>query len=119
MPTYAFTCPQGHQFDVFERKISPKLKSKCPTCGKMATRQISGGSGFHLKGSGFYGTDYKSKGESGDKKEREGQKEHKEQKEQKEQKGPEVSGKKDSGTKGEGGASSAPAAPSQPKKDSA
>lgn len=59
MPTYAYTCPQGHEFEVFERKISTKSKAKCPECGKMAARQISGGMGFHLKGSGFYATDYK------------------------------------------------------------
>ncbi|MEX0690299.1 MAG: zinc ribbon domain-containing protein [Gemmatimonadales bacterium] len=59
MPTYSYSCPNGHTFDLFERKISDKLKTKCPTCGKMATRQISAGA-FHLKGSGFYATDYKS-----------------------------------------------------------
>ena len=59
MPTYSYSCPNGHTFDLFERKISDKLKTKCPQCGKMATRQISGGA-FHLKGTGFYATDYKS-----------------------------------------------------------
>ena len=59
MPTYQFRCPNGHDFDKFERKISDKTKAKCPECGKMAERQVSGGLGFHLKGSGFYATDYK------------------------------------------------------------
>lgn len=60
MPTYSFHCPTGHDFDVFERKISSKMKAKCPKCGKIATRQISGGAGLHFKGSGFYITDYKN-----------------------------------------------------------
>lgn len=66
MPTYHYRCPNGHDFDKFERKISEQSKAKCPECGKMATRQISGGMGFHLKGSGFYATDYKpSKSDGG------------------------------------------------------
>jgi len=36
---------------------------KCPTCGKMAERQISGGAGLVFKGSGFYINDYKRAGE--------------------------------------------------------
>lgn len=30
----------------------------CPTCGKTAERQLSGGAGLVFKGSGFYLTDY-------------------------------------------------------------
>ena len=67
MPTYAYLCPAGHEFERFERKISDKSRVKCPTCGKMAQRQISGGAGIHFKGSGFYITDYKRAGEKGEK----------------------------------------------------
>ena len=35
--------------------------AKCPCCGKRAERLISGGSGFILKGKGFYKTDYGNK----------------------------------------------------------
>lgn len=67
MPTYQFACPNGHEFERFERRISDKSRAKCPTCGRMATRQISGGAGLLFKGSGFYITDYKkSGGPSGD-----------------------------------------------------
>lgn len=31
---------------------------KCPDCGEMAERRVSGGSGLLFKGSGFYITDY-------------------------------------------------------------
>ena len=67
MPTYEYICPAGHEFEHFERKISDKSRRKCPECGKMAQRAISGGSGLLFKGSGFYITDYKQSG-SGDKK---------------------------------------------------
>lgn len=57
MPTYEYLCPEGHEFELFQ-KMSDKPRSKCPTCGKLATRKISGGAGLHFKGSGFYITDY-------------------------------------------------------------
>lgn len=57
MPTYEYLCPRGHEFELFQ-KMSDKPRAKCPTCGKPATRQISGGAGLHFKGSGFYITDY-------------------------------------------------------------
>jgi putative FmdB family regulatory protein len=62
MPTYAFRCPQGHQFDHFFRKMSDATQTlPCPTCGQEAIRQMSGGAGLVFKGSGFYATDYKRK----------------------------------------------------------
>ena len=56
MPTYEYICSAGHTFEAFQ-KISERPKSKCPTCGKPATRKISGGAGLVFKGSGFYITD--------------------------------------------------------------
>lgn len=59
MPTYEFRCPDGHVFDRFYRKMSDAVSElPCPTCGKTATRQLSGGAGLVFKGSGFYLTDY-------------------------------------------------------------
>jgi putative FmdB family regulatory protein len=57
MPTYEYACPAGHEFEKFQ-KITEKPRLKCPTCGKLATRKISGGAGLVFKGSGFYITDY-------------------------------------------------------------
>jgi putative FmdB family regulatory protein len=57
MPTYEYQCPEGHEFELFQ-KMSEKPRAKCPVCGKAATRQISGGAGLVFKGSGFYITDY-------------------------------------------------------------
>jgi|SRR6187549_753178 len=57
MPTYEYQCPEGHEFELFQ-KMSEKPRAKCPICGRVATRKISGGAGLVFKGSGFYITDY-------------------------------------------------------------
>ena len=57
MPTYEYQCPEGHEFEKFQ-KMTDKPRAKCPVCGKTAIRKISGGAGLVFKGSGFYITDY-------------------------------------------------------------
>lgn len=57
MPTYEYSCPNGHEFELFQ-KMSDKPRAKCPVCGRPAARRISGGAGLLFKGSGFYITDY-------------------------------------------------------------
>lgn len=57
MPTYDFRCPEGHDFELFLRTTA-RARVKCPECGRLATRRISGGAGLLFKGSGFYITDY-------------------------------------------------------------
>lgn len=59
MPTYEYRCPSGHEFEDFVLKISAaKSELPCPTCGAVAARRMSAGSGLLFKGSGFYITDY-------------------------------------------------------------
>lgn len=59
MPTYEYRCPKGHEFEHFFRSISAAEGAmKCPECGEVAERRISGGTGLLFKGSGFYITDY-------------------------------------------------------------
>src|SRR5687768_3320929 len=59
MPTYEFRCPDGHDFEKFYRSIgAAPTEVACPTCGKVAARQLSAGGGLLFKGSGFYITDY-------------------------------------------------------------
>ncbi len=66
MPTYEFKCPKGHVFEKYYPTITNTRRLKCPKCGKVALRLISGGAGLVFKGSGFYITDYKRKGEKPD-----------------------------------------------------
>jgi putative FmdB family regulatory protein len=63
MPTYEYRCPKGHTFEKFYPRVGGRRRLRCPTCGKMADRLISGGAGLVFKGSGFYATDYKRAGE--------------------------------------------------------
>ncbi|HVH66460.1 MAG TPA: FmdB family zinc ribbon protein [Gemmatimonadales bacterium] len=69
MPTYEYKCPNGHVFEKFYPAMNDNRRVKCPTCGKLAERQISGGAGLVFKGSGFYITDYKRAGEKREHKE--------------------------------------------------
>jgi putative FmdB family regulatory protein len=59
MPTYEYRCPEGHEFELFQRMSDPPV-ALCPTCGLEAARQLSTGAGFLFKGEGFYITDYRS-----------------------------------------------------------
>ena len=63
MPTYEYKCPKGHLFEKFYQTMNNKRHVTCPTCGRKAERQLSGGGGLVFKGSGFYITDYKRAGE--------------------------------------------------------
>jgi putative FmdB family regulatory protein len=60
MPTYEYKCPEGHEFELFQR-MSDEPVATCPECGERARRQFSTGGGFLFKGEGFYITDYRSK----------------------------------------------------------
>lgn len=59
MPTYEYRCPQGHEFEIFQRMSDPP-RAECPECGKSAERLLSAGGGLLFKGEGFYITDYRS-----------------------------------------------------------
>jgi putative FmdB family regulatory protein len=63
MPTYEYKCPKGHLFEKQYPTMNNKRTVTCPTCGRKAERQLSGGGGLVFKGSGFYITDYKRAGE--------------------------------------------------------
>ncbi|MEK9501188.1 FmdB family zinc ribbon protein [Gaopeijia maritima] len=59
MPTYEYRCPEGHEFELFQR-MSDEPGADCPQCGKAAERLLSAGGGLLFKGDGFYITDYRS-----------------------------------------------------------
>ena len=58
MPTYVYKCRDcDNVFEEFQR-ITAEPGAICPACGKEdCARQITGGA-FHLKGSGWYASDY-------------------------------------------------------------
>lgn len=59
MPTYEYRCPNGHEFELFQ-KMSDEPRAECPDCGEESERILSGGAGVLFKGEGFYATDYRS-----------------------------------------------------------
>ncbi len=68
MPIYEYDCPTCGRFEVIQ-KFSDKALEACPHCkekGKKSsvTKALSA-SAFHLKGSGWYKTDYASGSASG------------------------------------------------------
>lgn len=62
MPTYEYQCTKcGIRFELFQ-SMAEKPRSRCPECRGKVERLISGGAGVLFKGSGFYTTDYRSRG---------------------------------------------------------
>jgi len=61
MPTYEYGCQAcGNEWEVTQRITEPPIEV-CPKCGKSsAHRLISAGSGFILKGGGWYSDLYSS-----------------------------------------------------------
>ena len=61
MPIYEYQCSKcGHQTEVWQKITDPPV-TKCEMCnGRM--RKLISQSSFHLKGTGWYVTDYASKG---------------------------------------------------------
>ena len=60
MPIYEYECTKcGHVHEIMQ-KMSDKPLTKCPECSGKLQKMISQSS-FHLKGSGWYVTDYANK----------------------------------------------------------
>jgi putative FmdB family regulatory protein len=61
MPTYEYACSSCHHEWEFEQSIKDAPLTECPSCHQEAARrQISRGTGFILKGSGWYSDLYSS-----------------------------------------------------------
>ena len=64
MPTYEYECPDcNHRFEAVQKIVEDPLKD-CPQCGGNNVRRLISATAFHLKGSGWYKTDYSSSGSS-------------------------------------------------------
>jgi putative FmdB family regulatory protein len=62
MPIYEYRCSEcGQDHEVLQKVSEPPL-TECPACGKPALQKQLSAAGFHLEGSGWYATDFKSSG---------------------------------------------------------
>tara|TARA_B100001093_G_scaffold238089_2_gene228114 strand:+ start:9135 stop:9443 length:309 start_codon:yes stop_codon:yes gene_type:complete len=74
MPIYEYRCSScGFEKEILQ-KISDSTLSKCPACGLSFFKKQISAAAFRLSGSGWYETDFKTKGQrnlsrDGDKKE--------------------------------------------------
>jgi putative FmdB family regulatory protein len=59
MPLYEYECEAGHRFEII-RKFSDPPVEKCPKCGALV-HKVQSAPAFHLKGTGWYITDYAKK----------------------------------------------------------
>ena len=61
MPTYDYRCRAcGRRFEKIQRITEP-AGADCPACGDGACERLITGGTFHLKGSGWYASDYGAK----------------------------------------------------------
>lgn len=61
MPLYEYECAAcGHRFEIIQKFSDSPLES-CPKCGGGPVHKLQSAPAFHLKGSGWYITDYAKK----------------------------------------------------------
>ncbi len=61
MPIYEYQCQAcGEQLDKLQ-KMSDSPLTTCPKCEKETLKRVISSSGFRLKGTGWYETDFKNK----------------------------------------------------------
>ena len=64
MPIYEYRCAAcGYHLEALQKMTEGPLR-KCPDCGKSQLKRLVSASRFRLKGSGWYETDFKNKGET-------------------------------------------------------
>jgi len=62
MPIYEYECGACGERREFIHKFSDSPKRKCPECGALKLKRLMSAAAFHLKGSGWYVTDFRDKG---------------------------------------------------------
>ena len=61
MPIYEYQCGKcGEQHEIIQ-KFSESPKRKCPSCGALRLKKLISAPAFHLKGDGWYVTDFRDK----------------------------------------------------------
>lgn len=61
MPIYEYECGACGERREFIQKFSDSRKRKCPECGALKLKRLMSAAAFHLKGSGWYVTDFRDK----------------------------------------------------------
>ena len=59
MPIYEYRCAACGFQKEYLQKMSAAPLTECPECGKASFAKMVTAAGFHLKGSGWYATDFK------------------------------------------------------------
>ena len=62
MPIYEYECGACGERQEFIQKFSDPQKRKCPLCGERRLKRLISAAAFHLKGDGWYVTDFRDKG---------------------------------------------------------
>jgi len=61
MPIYEYACTDcDHKLEVIQ-KMSDLPLEQCPVCGKNTLKKLMSAAAFHLKGTGWYETDFSGK----------------------------------------------------------
>lgn len=61
MPIYEYQCGKcGEQHEIIQ-KFSDSPKRKCPSCGALRLKKLISAPAFHLKGDGWYVTDFRDR----------------------------------------------------------
>jgi putative FmdB family regulatory protein len=59
MPIYEYSCTAcGHELEALQKMNDDPLIT-CPACSQETLKKLISAAGFHLKGSGWYATDFK------------------------------------------------------------
>ena len=101
MPIYAYECGACGATHDFLQKMGEGRKRKCPSCGELRLRKLVTAAAFHLKGTGWYVTDFR------DKDKKKGPAEGTEKKKQDGESKTEAAGKKESSSAGDAKGASA------------
>jgi putative FmdB family regulatory protein len=62
MPIYEYRCSACGFQKEFLQRLNDAPPTECPQCSKRSLKKLVTAAGFHLKGTGWYATDFKNSG---------------------------------------------------------
>jgi putative FmdB family regulatory protein len=66
MPIYEYRCSACGSEKEYLQKLTDAHMKTCPACGQDTLSKLISAAGFHLKGSGWYATDFKGGSKAGE-----------------------------------------------------